>query len=322
MTFLASWRLLFLLGPVALVAGYVLLQRRRRATAVRFTSVDLLASVAPRRPGWQRHLAPAALLLTLVLLVLAFAQPARVTRTPRQHATVLLAIDTSGSMVAADVAPSRLAAADTAAKSFANGLPTGVRLGLVAFSDTARVLVAPTTDRSTVLAAIDGLRAGGGTATADAIHLALNAVDTTSVGADGKRAPAAIVLMSDGSPTIGRGGLDPATAVAEAATAAAQDNVPINTIAYGTAEGTVRVRGEIIAVPSDPAAMADIASRSGGHTFTATSASQLRSVYSAIGRTVGYDVHRADITVWFAGFALGAGLLAAAAALIWSQRIT
>lgn len=322
MTFLSPWRLLFLVAALALVGGYVALQRRRRQTAVRFTSVELLASVAPRRPGWQRHVAPFVLLLTIVALVLAFAQPARVTRTARQQATVMLDIDTSGSMVAADVSPSRLSAAQAAAKSFANGLPSGIKLGVVTFSETARVLVSPTTDRSTVLAAIDGVRAGGGTATADAVRLAIDAVDTTPVGADGKRSPSAIVLMSDGAPTIGRGGVDPVTAVIDAATQAAQDNVPINTIAYGTSSGTVRIGGETVAVPSDPATMAEIASRSGGKTFTATSANELRSVYKAIGRTVGYDVHRSDITVWFAGIALALGMLAAAAALIWSQRIT
>ena len=118
MTFASSWRLAFLVLPVALLVGYLLAQRSRRRAAVRFTSVDLLASVAPRRPAWQRHLPAAAFLLAVVVLVLSFAEPSRIVRTPRQRATVVLTLDTSGSMIATDVSPSRLGAAKQAADSF------------------------------------------------------------------------------------------------------------------------------------------------------------------------------------------------------------
>jgi Ca-activated chloride channel family protein len=321
MTFLSSWRLLLLVIPVALLASYLLVQRARRKIAVRFTSVDMLASVAPRRPGWQRHIGAGALVAAMVLLVLGFAQPARAERTPKQRATVMLTLDVSGSMVANDVTPSRLAAAEQAARTFVDALPGGVQIGLVSFSGSAQVLVPPSSDRSTVLAAIDGLKAGGGTATADAIYLALSTITTVPPGADGKLAPAAIVLMSDGTPTIGRGGQSPAQSVVDAAAAAKQANVKINTIAFGTADGTVTMNGQTLAVPSDPAAMAQIASDSGGRTFTAQSASELKSVYSQIGRVVGYDVHRHEITAWFTGIALALAAIGAIAALIWTQRI-
>ena len=131
MTFLSSWRLVLLVGPLALLVAYLLVQRQRHKTAVRFTSVAMLASVAPRRPGWQRHIPAGALLAAVVLLVIGFAQPVRAERTPRKRATVMLALDTSQSMVADDVAPTRLAAAKQAAKRFVNELPSGVRLGLV-----------------------------------------------------------------------------------------------------------------------------------------------------------------------------------------------
>jgi Ca-activated chloride channel family protein len=321
MTFLSSWRLLLLAGPAALLVAYLLAQRARRRTVVRFTSVDMLASVAPRRPGWQRHIAAGALLGALVLLVIGFAQPARALRTPRQRATVILTLDTSGSMVAGDVSPSRLGAAQQAAKTFVRALPSGVQLGLVTFSNTASVLVAPTSDRTTVLAAIDTLRADGGTATGDAIQLSLNAIAALPPGADGKKAPAAIVLMSDGAPTIGRGDQSATQAVTAASAAAKQAGVHINTIAFGTTDGVVVVQGRAIGVPADPAAMAQIASDTGGRTFTATSASQLRSVYNEIGRVVGYDVHRHEITAWFAGIGLAVAMVAAIAALIWNQRL-
>jgi Ca-activated chloride channel family protein len=321
MTFLASWRLLLLAAPVALLVAYLLVQRSRRKVAVRFTSVDLLASVAPRRSGWQRHIASAALLGALVLLVLGFAQPALVERTPKQRATVILTLDVSGSMIANDVTPTRLAAAEQAARGFVNALPSGVQLGLVSFSTSASVVVPPTSDRASVLSGINNLQAGGGTATADAIMLSLNSVSTLPPGADGKAAPAAIVLMSDGSPTIGRNGTSPSQSVSDAAATAKQAGVKIDTIAFGTQNGTVVVEGQTISVPSDPAAMAQIATATGGQTFTAQTASQLKSVYSQIGRVVGYDVHRHEVTAWFTGIGFVVAALAGVAALLWTQRI-
>ena len=134
MTFLASWRLVFILAPVALLVAYLLAQRSRRRAAVRFSSVDLLASVAPRRPGWQRHVPAAAFLLAVIIFVFAFAQPATLVRTPKQRATVVLTLDTSGSMVATDISPDRLAAAQQAARNFVQALPKGIQVGLVSFS--------------------------------------------------------------------------------------------------------------------------------------------------------------------------------------------
>jgi len=172
-----------------------------------------------------------------------------------------------------------------------------------------------------VLAAIDTLQAGGGTATAEAIALSLSTITTIPPGADGKPAPAAIVLMSDGTPTIGRAGQSPSQSVVDATGAAKQAGVPIDTIAFGTAEGTVTVQGQTVAVPSDPQAMQQIAAATGGRTFTATTADQLKSVYRQIGRVVGYDVHRHEITAWFTGIGLAIAALAALAALIWTQRM-
>jgi Ca-activated chloride channel family protein len=321
MTFLASWRLLFLAAPVVLVLAYLLAQRSRRKAAVRFSSVDLLASVAPKRPGWQRHLPAAAFLAAIVVFVLAFAQPARLISTPKQRATVVLTLDTSGSMIATDVSPTRLAAAQQAAREFVKALPPGVQIGLVDFSTNASVLAAPTSDRATVLAAIDGLQAGGGTATAAAIKLSVQAITSVPVGKGDQKAPGAIVLMSDGSPTIGENGMSPSESVSTEAAGAKASGVKINTIAFGTSNGTVTIQGELVPVPADPTAMAQIASATGGKTFTAQSADQLKSVYNEIGRVVGYNVQHRDITAWFIGAALALMVAAAAAALTWNQRL-
>ena len=321
MTFLDVPRLALLLIPVGLIAAYLIIQRVRQRTLVRFTNLDLLASVAPSRPGWQRHIPAAALVVAIGLMVVGLAHPARVVRTPRQKATVVLTLDTSGSMIANDVRPSRLGAAQQAARNFVSALPPGVQLGLVQFSTTASVRVAPTTDRSTVLAAINALTAGGGTATGTALDLALEAINSVPRASNGQPVPAAIVLMSDGSPTIGNADESPLQAVDTAAAAAKRAGVKINTIAYGTQDGAISFGNNIVPVPSDPAAMAAIAKTTGGHTFTATTASQLKSVYSAIGRAVGFDVHRKDVGAWFTFLAFVVAVLAAVAALFWTQRM-
>jgi Ca-activated chloride channel family protein len=321
MTFLVSWRLVFIVLPVLLLLAYLWAQRSRRKSAVRFSSVDLLASVAPKRPGWQRHLPAAAFLAALLVFVLAFAQPARLVRIAKQRATVVLTLDTSGSMVATDISPTRLGAAQQAARGFVQALPSGVQISLVDFSTTASVLVAPTSDRATVLAAINGLQANGGTATAAAINVSLQTIKNVPVAKGGHSAPGTIVLMSDGSPTIGENGMSASASVANEAAAAKTAGVKINTIAFGTPNGSVTVNGENIPVPADPAAMAQIASTTGGKTFSAQSAGQLKAVYDEIGRVVGYDVQHRDVTAWYIGLALALMVAAGAAALIWNQRL-
>ena len=127
--------------------------------------------------------------------------------------------------------------------------------------------------------------------------------------------------MSDGTPTIGETDQSPSASVASEAAAAKAAGVKINTIAFGTPDATVTIQGEVIPVPADPAAMSQIASTTGGHTFSAQTAGQLKSVYNEIGRAVGYDVQHRDITDWFIGIALALAVAAAVGALIWTQRL-
>jgi Ca-activated chloride channel family protein len=314
-------RLLLIVVPLLLLGAYLLVQRSRRKYALRFTSVDLLASVAPRRPGWQRHISAALMLFALLTLVLGLAGPTRKVRVARQRGTIMLAIDTSGSMSATDVSPSRLAAAEAAARRFVDKLPSGLRVGLLSFDTQARVLASPTLDHGAVLSAINSLQVGGGTATGEAIYQSLGAISAQPRAADGKKAGAAIVLMSDGTPTIGQGAESPQQTVAEATAAAKQNGVPIDSIAFGTPGGTVEVQGEVLSVPADPQAMAEIASGSGGKSFTAVSGAQLNSVYDQIRNSVGYDTVRRDLTGWFMGLGLVLLVLTSGAALLWSQRL-
>jgi len=320
-TFLAGWRLLLLIAPIAALIAYVVSQRMRPRYVARFTDVDLLSSVVPRRAGWHRHIASVLMLFALVALVLGFAKPAFAERVPRNRATVMLTLDTSASMEATDVSPSRLEAAKAQARAFVAKLPSGIKVGVIQFASTASVVAAPTTDRATVDSAIDNLQEGQGTATGDAINLAMQAIKALPAAADGKKAPAVIVLMSDGSPTVSSQGTDPVQAAESAAQAAGAAKVPVDTIAFGTAEGTVTIQGQTVAVPSDPQTMAQLAKLSNGKTFKATSQAQLQSVYKSIGKAVGYDVHKHDITAWFTGIALLLVTAGIGAALIWTQRL-
>lgn len=321
MTFLTPWRLVFLLLPLLLVLGYLLVQRRRHAQVLRFTSVALLDSVAPRRSGWQRHVPALLLVLTLVALTLAFAQPAWAMHVPKDRATIMLTLDTSGSMQATDVAPSRLAAAKAQAVRFVEALPEGIQVGLVTFDSDARLVVPPTKDRAQLTDAIRSLEVGGGTATASGIKEALGAIAGVPQADDGSVTPAAIVLMSDGAPTVPDGDLSPEAAADAAATEAKEASVPVNTIAFGTSDGTVVIQGEQIAVPYDPETMERIAKLSGGQSFEASSGDQLSSIYDQIRHDVAYVTETREMTAAFAGAALLLAVLAAGGALLWTQKL-
>jgi Ca-activated chloride channel family protein len=320
-SFGAPGRLLLIVAPIALLIAYIVGQRVRRKYALRFTSVDLLASVAPRRAGWQRHISAALMLLALLFLVVGFAHPTRTVKVAKERGTIILTVDTSSSMAATDVAPNRLAAAKVAAKRFVDGLPSGLQVGLLTFDSSVTLRIPPTSDHPTLDAAIDGLGFHGGTATGSAIKASLDAIKALPVDANGKTPSAAIVLMSDGTPTIGAQGETPAQTVANSTAAAKEAGIPIDTIAFGTEGGVIERQGEQIPVPADPQAMKEIASGSDGKSFTAQTADQLNSVYDQIRRTVGYDNKQQDITAWFTGIALVVALLTAIAALVWVQRI-
>jgi Ca-activated chloride channel family protein len=314
LSFGAPWRLLLLLGVAALVVAYVLVQRRRHAYAVRFSDVDLLASVAPRTPGWRRHLPAALLVVALAFMATAFAKPAAAVEVPREAATIVVAVDTSASRQATDVSPSRFAAARKAAAAFVKGLPDSFDVALVSFSGTATLQVAATEDHDSVVAAIEALQLGEGTAIGEAVAASVAATGSTAAADGGKAPPARVVLLSDGTNTQGRS-IEDAEGVATAA------GVPVSTIAYGTAEGSVGVRGQNIQVPVDAPALQQLAAATGGQSYTAESSDELERVYADISRQVGVTKERREVSAAFAGLALFAAFGAAAASLAWSPRM-
>ena len=203
MTFLAPLLLLGLLLVPVLLGLYVWAQRRRSRYAVRFTNLDLLANLAPRRPAWRRHVPPVFYLAAVAALVLGLARPTMVVAVPREDATVLLAMDVSGSMKATDVTPTRLDAAREAARAFIDQLPDGIRVGIVAFASRPVTLVAPTDDRAQLDEAIDGLRALDGTAMGDALMQVLDLAEQIQAGdaATGAAATPAPSPAPSASPT-------------------------------------------------------------------------------------------------------------------------
>jgi Ca-activated chloride channel family protein len=322
MSFAAPGWLLLLLAPLALVVTYVVLQARRPDYAVRFTNLELLDRVAPKRPGWRRHVTAAVFLVALFGLVVAAARPERDVKVPRERATVMMAIDTSLSMTATDVPPNRLDAAQVAANRFVDALPPTINLGLVTFNGTATVQVPPTTDRALVRRAIDNMELGEGTSMSQAIDASLSAIDNVPIDGADEPVPARIVLMSDGASTLPEP--DPAAADAAAAADAFDAGVPISTIAFGTLDATISLEEPvttIVPVPVEEEALREIADRTGGTFFTASSEEELSSVFDDIGSSVGFETEKREITPWFVGAALILFLTAAVLSLIWFARL-
>ncbi|MGA9869857.1 MAG: VWA domain-containing protein [Rhodococcus sp. (in: high G+C Gram-positive bacteria)] len=297
--FASPWWLLFLLVVIGLVVGYIVVQRRKQKHTLLFSNMELLEKVAPTRPNYWRHLPTALVLVGLLLLTAALAGPTSDQRVPRNRATVILVIDVSLSMEATDVEPSRLAAAQEAGKSFADGLTPGINLGLVAFAGTASVLVSPTANREATKAAIDKLQLSERTATGEAIFTSLQSIDTLGAVLGGGEAapPARIVLLSDGKQTVPENPDDPRGGYT-AARAAAEKNVPISTISFGTSYGTVDIESESgserVAVPVDDPSLREIADLSGGSFFTASSLEELRAVYDTLEEQIGFEITRGD----------------------------
>ncbi|MDX8140838.1 VWA domain-containing protein [Lentzea sp. BCCO 10_0061] len=315
--FVAPWWFLLLLAVGLLTAGYVVAQRVRRKRVLRFTNLELLEKVAPKRERWSRHVPAAFLLAALALLTVALAGPTSEQRVPRNRATVMLVVDVSLSMKATDVKPSRLEAAQVAAKSFAEGLTPGINLGLISFAGSATVLVAPTTDRAAVTQSIDGLKLAQSTATGDALVAAMASIDSFGKvvgGAEGPP-PARIVLMTDGKETVGtRKAFDAAEDAKKAGT-------PISTISFGTEDGVVDIEGRTQSVPVDDDSMKEIAKISGGEFFKAASAEELRRVYDTLGEQIGYEKKQADASKPWLLLGTMTAMFAAAAALLLGQRL-
>ena len=321
--FAHPWFFLFLLFVAGLIALYVITVRARQKRVLRFANMELLESVAPQRPNRWRHLSAILLIGSMVLLTIAMAGPQNDVRIPRNRAVVMLAIDVSQSMRATDIEPSRLAAAQVAAKQFADQLTPGINLGLIAYAGTATVLVSPTTNREATKIAIDKLQLADRTATGEAIFTALQAIATVGAviggGEDGPP-PARIVLMSDGKETVPSNPDNPKGAFTAARTAKDQ-GVPISTVTFGTPYGYVDINDQRQPVPVDDETLKKIAELSDGNAYSASTLEQLKEVFTSLQDQIGYETINGDASVGW--LRLGALLLAlsALAALLFNRRL-
>lgn len=314
-SFLAPSRLWLLTLVAAVAVVYVIAQRRRTRYAVRFTNLELLDKVAPTRPGWRRHIPASAFLLALVLLIVAFARPSQDTEVPKEQATIVLAIDTSLSMEASDVRPTRLEGAKEAAISFVEDLPDQINLGLVSFNGVATIRVSPSKNHAAAIAAIEALELGPATAIGEAIFAGLDAIDQLA-DEQGEAPPARMVVMSDGETTVGRPDED-------AIVAAQQAGIPVSTIAFGTDDGIIRIPEQEapIAVPVNEDKLALIAEGTGGQFFQASSTEQLAEVYENIGSQISFEVVNDEISTTYTGLGLVLLALTAALSLAWFSRL-
>jgi Ca-activated chloride channel family protein len=301
-----------------LVAVFIDRDRRRVASQAEFGNPDLLPNVVDKEPGRLRYLAPLIMLFALVFLIVGVARPHATVSVPREEATIVLAMDVSRSMKAKDVEPTRLDAARIAAKTFLDEVPEKFRVGVVSFATRAAVGVPPTEDRELVVAALDTLAAGEGTAIGDAVALSLRVGQPQEEGVE--TPPRAIVLLSDGARDGGQ--VEPA----EAAKQAKQLGVPVYSVLVGTPDGVVEetLTGgykRTIRVPTNAETLEQVAATSGGAFFEAPDADGLSRVYEELGSRLGTREQDREITDVFAAIAAALVLIAATISAVLFKRV-
>jgi Ca-activated chloride channel homolog len=320
------------LAAIPLVAAaYVRVERRRARFALRFTNFDVLASVVTAKPPRRGFIPPALFGLALLVAIVAVARPEVSHSVARRQATVVLVIDTSGSMVANDVRPSRLAAAQEAVSRFLKRLPSHFKVGMVAFSSQARVSMPITDDHDVADQGLEHLNAFGGTALGDALARSVDLLRKAAPESAGANAltspggtaasipPSAIVLLSDGAQN--RGQLQPM----EAALRAKHLKIPVYTVALGTPGGSIKISDgsftDTISVPPDPRTLKQIALETGGRFYAAASGARLNAVYENLASRLSRRKSFSEATFAFLGASalllLGAGVSSA----FWLPRL-
>ena len=346
MRFTWPWMLLGLVAVPLLVMAYRDQQRRRGSRRDELAAMGLVpvggipaadgSPAAARVSGAGtsggvrrdrlRHLAPILMLAALTVLLVSLARPTATVAEPRREGTVMLAFDISTSMAAKDLTPTRLEAAKAAARTFVERQPSTIRIGVVAFGDSALVSQQPTEDRTQVLSAIDRLTPQGATAVGRGIVSSLSAIagkpievgeepgagDAADIGYYGS---AAIVLLSDGENTTDPDPLE----IADLASTA---GVKIYTIGVGSAQGTVlEVDGFQISTALDEDSLRSISEATDGAYYAADDAASLSQVYSSIDLAWTARTQEREVTSWFATAAAILLLLGAGVSVLRSGRV-
>jgi Ca-activated chloride channel family protein len=323
---------LLLLVPV-LVVAYILAQRRRQHYALRYASLSLVKEALGRGPGWRRHVPPALFITSLAVMLFALARPATVVTLPTQEGTVILTLDVSGSMRAQDLKPDRLEAAKVAARSFIEKQPSGVKIGVVSFSDNAFLVQAPTDDKAAILAAVNRLTPQRGTAIGSALLTSLDAVfeeanaeggppnsiadptPTPTPLPQGVYEPAIIVLLTDGESNRGPRPLDVVDQLAAR-------GVRVYTIGVGTTQGTVlSTGGRSMRVRLDEATLKAVAEATNGAYYNASTEKDLKAIYDNLSTHLVFTRQQTEITAIFTGIAVALSLIAGILSLLWFNRL-
>jgi Ca-activated chloride channel family protein len=299
--------LALLLLPVC--AGvYLLMQRRRKAYAVRFTNLSLLREVVGKQPGLRRHVPAVLFLVGLAGLLLSLARPTLVLAVPRSGADVMLVIDVSGSMAATDLQPTRLGAATTAARQFIDSLPDGARVGVVSFSQGANVVAPLSEDRSRADNALARLTPQGGTAIGDGLNAALTQLGQRPADST----PGLVVLLSDGESNMGQ-------APMSVADLAQQQGVQVDTVGIGQRGAQTYINRQPVGL--DETTLKSIASTTGGEYFYAADSGQLSDIYSQLGSQITWVPQRTEVTALASGLGAVFFLVAGGLALRWFGRL-
>ena len=312
---LEPWRLLLLLVPLSLGALILVSRRQRAKNVVSFSSLGMFEQLVERPSKW-RSLAPVTLvLLSLMLGVVGFARPATNGTDAGSKAIVVLVVDVSLSMSATDVQPSRIEVAKDAALRFVAKAPNNTLIGVVAFDSSARQIIAATDNKAAITRVISALEPGTGTAIGEAIYTALDTI-SSAVDPSGKTKNAGtIILLSDGTTTTGRPDAD-------AAAEAQSLGVKINTIAFGTKDGTVTTPdGQVVPVPPDEQALSNIADTARGKSFTAATAKDLQAIYDSLSKAVVRKTNVHEHGDLFTLLSILAIFVASAMSLRWFRRI-
>ena len=346
MTFFWPEMLWLLLLVPALLGVYVLLLRRKKKAALRYASLSLVREALGAGQRFRRHVPPLLFLMALALMLVAVARPSAVVTLPSQHETVILAMDVSGSMRATDVKPSRMVAAQEAARAFVAEQPKTTRIGVVSFAATASVVQSPTHSREDILGAIDRFSLQRGTAVGSGILVSLKTIFpdvefdlrlSNPRGPAQKSAPldpakaaekpqpkpvppgsysgAAIILLTDGQTTTGP---DPI----ESARMAADRGVRVYTVGIGTAGGEIiGAEGWSMRVRLDEESLKTIANLTRAEYFYAGTAADLQKIYQNLNTRIFFEQKETEITALFAAAAAVLAFLSALLSMLWFNRI-
>lgn len=317
MTFISPSMLLLLTLVPFLVGGYVAVVRRRSVRAAE-TGTTMLGALSPPDPRRRRHLTFGFFAIAITVLLIGLARPEIVIGLPRREGTVILAFDTSSSMTADDLDPTRLEAAKATARTFVEAQPSSIAVGIVTFDNGGSIIQPPTHDRFAILAAVDRIQPEGSTSLAQGIFTALDVIVEEPLSTDaeiGFHGSSLIIMLTDGENTEGA---DPL----EIAALASKAGVKVYTVGLGTADGAViEIDGFTVATGLDEDTLVAIAELTGGEYSRAGDGGGIAKIYDRVDREFRIEGEKTEVTALVAALAMALLLTGAALSMTWFGRV-